>query len=268
MLVTFLGTGVAIPEAGRGPTSTLLRVGDFSVMVDAGSGSLQKLQAAGVDLLELDALLLTHDHIDHLVDVIPMLFAFHIPFYRRTRPLAIYATQETIDRIHAVQQVFGSWLQPNDGAIEWHAVSRNERFELGPLRVTTGAVVHTEASVGFRLEARASGVTIAIPGDTGYTESLRPLLDGVDLAVLECSVPDEFAMETHLCPSEIARLGAETEPVAIALVHRYPLVKELDVAQQIGETYRGRLLIPDDLTTWQLRDDGLTQIKEPTRAPG
>lgn len=260
--VTFLGTGVALPQADRGPSATLLRAGTTSVLVDAGSGTLQKLQRAGVDLLDLDALILTHDHLDHFADVLPLLFAFHIPFYQRTTPLEIYGTEETLARIRAVQSVFGDWLTPNDGAIRWRAISRDERFTIGAFTIDTGTVVHSDASVGLRFTDVESGAVVAIPGDTGPTQTLLPLLRDADLAIMECSVPDEFAMETHLNPTAVADIANDAGSVAIALVHRYPLVQNLDLVALIAETYSGSIFLPDDGATLELKEHGISEIKQ------
>jgi ribonuclease BN (tRNA processing enzyme) len=261
MKVTFLGTGVAIPEADRGPTSTLLRSEEASVLVDLGSGSLQKLQAAGCDLLDLDAVYLTHDHLDHLADLLPLLFSLHIPFYNRAEPLEIFASAETLERIRKLQSVFDDWLTPGVDEVRFRQVDRNDQFEYRDIVVETGAVVHTEASVGFRFTEKATATTVAIPGDTGKCDGVLELIRDANLAILECSVPDSYAMETHLCPSEIADLAVSAEPLAIALVHRYPLVRDLDIRSIIGRRFGGTILVPDDGHTVSVSTDGLEQLE-------
>lgn len=65
--VTLLGTGDPQPSLDRFGPSTLVRAGDFVVLVDAGRGAIQRLTQLGVSYADVDALLLTHFHSDHVV---------------------------------------------------------------------------------------------------------------------------------------------------------------------------------------------------------
>jgi ribonuclease BN (tRNA processing enzyme) len=222
---------------------------------------LQKLQAAGCDLLDLNAVFLTHDHLDHLADLLPLLFALRIPFYNRQEPLEIFASAETLERIRSLQSVFDDWLTAGVDEVRFRQVGRDDQFAYRDLVVETGDVVHTEASVGFRFTEETSDATVAIPGDTGRCDGAVELIRDANLAILECSVPDSYAMETHLCPSEIADMAVSAQPLAIALVHRYPLVRDVDIRSIIGRRFGGTILIPDDGNTVSVSTDGLEQLQ-------
>lgn len=228
-----LGTGHAFPDPLRGPTATLLRSHDRTVLVDAGSGTLQKLHAAGAHLLSLDALVLTHAHLDHIADVAPMLFALAVPVYRRSAPLTVYASSATLAYLDGLRTVFGKWVTPPDDAVQFVRVDVGQRLDIAGFDVRTYAVSHHESSVGFRFEAPC-GASIAIPGDTGPAPGLAEAIAGVDYAILECSLPDAVAFAEHLNPSGFVELVANARPREVAVVHRYPLASGDDVTEALS----------------------------------
>jgi ribonuclease Z len=69
MLVTLLGTGCPQVHPHRFGPASLVRAANKSFLVDCGSGVTQRLAATGVSGANVDALLLTHLHSDHLVDL-------------------------------------------------------------------------------------------------------------------------------------------------------------------------------------------------------
>lgn len=258
MKVTFLGTGTATPEAARGPTSTLVQERTNAILIDAGSGTLQKLAATGVGLEGVQALLLTHDHLDHFADVLPLLFSLYVPGVERVQPLRILATPQTHARIRAVQEAFGSWLKPAEDLVAYEEIEPGEAFECAGFDVRTVQPVHAEASIGYRLEA-TSGASVVIPGDTGWTDALVPFVAGADLAIAECSVPDELSMPTHMSPGDLRRLVEHADPGALAIVHRYPSVLATDVESIVGAGWDGHVFIPDDGEQYEVNDHGRKQ---------
>ncbi len=246
MELTTLGTGVAFPEAERGPTSHLLRCGDYAALVDIGSGALQKLHRAGGSALTLNALFITHAHLDHIADLMPLLFALHVPGYTRALPLDIYASAETHDIIGRAQDAFGDWLRPPPSQVRMHTIERGVQFDAGPLRVRSGTVSHTESSISWRFSAPDGGV-LAIPGDSGPCEALINSLSGADVAIVECSTPDEMPLPTHLSPGTLADAASRADVGHLLVVHRYPWVMGTDVDDLIRKTFAGQVTFPDDM---------------------
>ena len=243
--VTTLGTGTALPDALRGPTSTLVRFGDVSVLVDLGSGTLQKLHAAGGDLLTLDAVVVTHAHLDHFADMLPLLFALFVPGYEREEPLRVILSEETLSYVRGVQGVFGRWLEPAASQIQFETVSGGESLAVGELNLTAFAVQHDESSLGFRFEA-PDGRVLVIPGDSGPCESLTAGSQGADLLVLECSLPDSIPLESHLTPSSVAQVASDADVGTLVVVHRYPEALAIDVRAEIQAGFTGTIVVAND----------------------
>src|SRR6056297_2066457 len=75
MQVTFLGTGSAMPTGDRMQTGLLLSSGRQCLLVDCGSGILHRLANTDVGYEGVGSILLTHHHLDHVADLLPLLKA-------------------------------------------------------------------------------------------------------------------------------------------------------------------------------------------------
>jgi ribonuclease BN (tRNA processing enzyme)/DNA-nicking Smr family endonuclease len=236
--LVILGSGTAIPVPHRGPTAAWVSEADTSILVDCGSGALQKLVEAGGSLQALDALLLTHAHLDHIGALPSLLFALRIPGQERRRPLPIFHSKAMSPYLEGLRTVFGAWLEPRlaDGsapAVDYRPVEVGSRLHVGSLDIETFAVRHHETSLGYRFRNRA-GVTLAIPSDTGMCASLTEGVAGVDCLVIECSHPDPKGVDTHMTPSKLRELIARSRPGAVVVTHVYPEAEQVDVVAQVA----------------------------------
>ena len=250
--ITTVGTGTAFPEAGRGPTSMLVRNGDRSIVIDVGSGALQKLCKQGVTPLDMDALMLTHAHLDHFADVIPLLFALHVPGYSRTEPLRIYASEPTLALLDRLRTAYAGWLEVPKSNVEFVTLAAGDELEVCGVTVSVHPIRHAESSLGYRLTG-PDGEVLAVPGDSGPCDGLTALCDGADLAVVECSMPDVMPIEGHMNPSTLRDLVEASGLRRLAVTHRYPAAVANDAVGSLREMVSIEVLVPDDGDTLQVR---------------
>src|SRR5690349_24691888 len=83
----FAGTAGSVPTARRGLPALLLRAGGDRILFDCGEGTQQQLLRS-VGLPELDAIFLTHYHLDHWLGLVGMLKTFDLR--ARERPLTVH----------------------------------------------------------------------------------------------------------------------------------------------------------------------------------
>jgi ribonuclease Z len=83
----FAGTAGSVPTARRGLPALLLRAGGDRLLFDCGEGTQQQLLRS-VGLPELDAVFLTHYHLDHWLGLLGVLKTFDLR--GRERPLTVY----------------------------------------------------------------------------------------------------------------------------------------------------------------------------------
>lgn len=246
-----IGTGNAYPQAYRGPTSTLIRYQQQQIVVDLGSGALQKLCAVGAPPSLIDAVFLTHAHIDHLSDLQALLFGIAVGTIVREQPLAIYASSDTLAFVHAMRAAFGRWLSRHEERVIWHEIAPAQRRMVGALLLETATVQHTDSSVAYKFST-ADGRSLAIPGDTGVHPPLEAFVRGVDALIIECGSDPNAPVETHLTPEQLRALLIQAEPKTSFIVHRPPALYDYPLEAFLQEAYSGNVVIPNDLDAFEI----------------
>jgi len=100
----FAGTAGSVPTARRGLPALLLRAGGDRILFDCGEGTQQQLLRS-VGLPELDAIFLTHYHLDHWLGLIGILKTFDLR--GRDRPLSIYGPPGLQALLQAMRPAWG-----------------------------------------------------------------------------------------------------------------------------------------------------------------
>ena len=98
----FLGTAGAAPSAHRGAPGHLVRRGGDRILVDCGEGTQRQLLRSGVGLVDVDDVLITHCHADHVLGLPGMLKTFALRGRDET-PLTVYGPcglRELFKRLH------------------------------------------------------------------------------------------------------------------------------------------------------------------------
>jgi ribonuclease BN (tRNA processing enzyme) len=241
-----LGTGTAFPDGVRAPTCSVLQHDDSVAVVDLGSGSLHRLAALGHSPLSIDAVFITHAHFDHFTDLLPLLFALAVPGYTRLRPLDLVLSVEAHRILQGFRAVVPGWLDPNGTQLREHVLQPGESLALGPLSVQTQAVSHTASSIGYRFTlAGQTPRVVAIPGDSGPCDGLRALCADADVAILECSMPDEMPLPAHLNPASLRALAQAAGIRHLLITHRYPFVLGVDLDAYFAGS-GVQITVPDD----------------------
>lgn len=247
--LTTIGTGTLVPHPDRGPSSLLLSLEHHHTVIDLGSGALQKLAAVGVFPQAIHSLFLTHAHLDHCADVIPLLFLLSTLPATRETPLPIYASPSTIAYLQAAQRAFGRWLERANDVVRWCPLAPGERHAIGDLLVDVGTVAHTESSIAFRWTL-PSGAVLVTPGDTGPHPPLEAWCADADTLVIECGSAEPDSRGKHMDPASLRAMLARTQPKRCVVVHLDEALHDFDLAEFLAETYSGEVIIPKDLDTF------------------
>jgi ribonuclease Z len=218
-----LGTGAAVSDAGRTTTMLAFESGDSVVVVDCGGDVVQRLMAAGVAPDRIEALIVTHEHPDH-VSGFP-LFMEKIWLLGRRRPIPVYGPEAGIAQARRTFESFDTSGWKGMPEIEWHPVALEEGApvrEDAHWRITAAPGTHSVPVIAVRVEAKAGGGSVAYSADTERSEAVTRLARGAEVLVHEAGGD----YKGHTTAGDAARVAAEAGAGRLVLVHLPPGVGE------------------------------------------
>jgi len=248
MELIILGSGVCVPNNGRYPAGYLLKGDNCLILLDSGSGTMRQIEKAGYDFMEINALIYSHTHPDHVGDLIPILqgIALQSDTFgpQRSHPLSIYGPRGFLPLYHTLREIFLPDPEPYQVAVQ---ELYEETFQVGEFTLTSKPVVHSSrlTCLGYRIEVQ--GKTIAYSGDSGMCETLVELCRGVDLAILDCSYPKGYPSGNHLGVVGCGKIAEQAGVKRVVLSHLYPPCNGHDLVAECREVFRGEVIVAEDL---------------------
>jgi ribonuclease BN (tRNA processing enzyme) len=213
--LTVLGAGPAYTSRpGAVGAAYLVRDGSGAIVLDLGQGAFTNL-AGALEPSTLDAVLISHLHPDHFIDLVPLRhylkWDFHPP-----RRVAVLGPTDLARRLDALHAEPGFAAQALDIADLGGEGTRT----IGPFRLEARLVQHTEESYAFRVTADG-GPGLVYSGDCGDAADLRPLIRPGDTLLVEASFGTDPVAEgsEHLNAYDVGRLAAETGVGRVLVTH-------------------------------------------------
>ena len=273
---TFLGSGAPPVSLRRAGPAHLVEADGAKVLVDCGSGVSQRLVAAGHTGAQIDALIVTHEHSDHLVDFYQLVVSsWH---QGRNRPWRVIAPAPALANMRGQYEAFAREralriaFEKRPDATGLDVVF--EELRQGPVPGLEGLAIeaflvdHKPVEPAFGLELSANGSRIVFSGDTRLTPSLERAAEGCDLLVGEVFIDSQMPVtagvrsaETvasvqsyHMTPAVVAGLAKRAGVKTLALTHLVP--PGADTAALFAEIraggYAGPLIVGEDLMRLEL----------------
>ncbi|NIN00304.1 MBL fold metallo-hydrolase [Candidatus Saccharibacteria bacterium] len=202
-----------------------------SVLIDAGDGTLRDLVSVGVDLDKLKGIIFTHGHFDH-VGGLHSLLGF-LRMIGRKEVLTICAPKGCAEVFSIVDNFARLCRDTVPFRICLREIEPQEVFQMAEMKIKPFSVLHCGSiegvgildpvpALGYRISHK--GEAIAITGDTGFCPSLKELVKGVDLAIIEAThqnskdVDRETLEKVHLSEDLAKEIGKLAK--GFILVHR------------------------------------------------
>jgi ribonuclease BN (tRNA processing enzyme) len=183
--LTVLGCSGSLPGPDSPASGYLVEAEGFQIVLDLGNGALGALQRHS-SLADVDAIILSHLHADHCLDVTSCVVALRYgPDQGRSR-IPLIGPPGTKDRIETAYDPMARKLNLH----ELFDFTPPRPVELGPFAVSFAVMNHPIPTYAVRLTA--GGSTLVYSADTGECDALVELARGADVLLCEASVgPDE-----------------------------------------------------------------------------
>lgn len=273
--IILLGTkgGPAIRQGGALPTASLLRLGDKTILIDCGIGAARSAVEAGANLLEIDAIFITHLHSDHLVELGPLIYTAWTTGMKRKLP--VYGPEGTADYWRHFQKAmaYDHAIRLEDegrpdlaGMVDIHEIRDGWKTELEGVAVSALRVDHPPVTESFAFRFDLDGKSAVFSGDTCYFEPLARFAAGADVLIHEAMLVAgvdklvartatagrlrEHLLASHTPAEDVGRIASAAMVGVLVLNHLVPAddpdFGEADWQDEVSKTWNGTVIVGRD----------------------
>lgn len=248
MRLTVLGSGTSVPHPRRSSSAHWLDAGGGTLLLDISGPAIHRMAQENCDWPNLDAVWISHFHLDHFGGLAPFLFGtkYAPQTQARRKPLNVFGprgTEKLLRRFDEANE-YGLFKQPFP--LKLREVSPRTEFEVfAGLSAETFSTPHTSESLAVRL-THTGGASLVYTSDTGYTEALARFARAADLFLMECSFFRSKPVETHLELADAMKLARLAEPRRVVLAHLYPEWDGVDIEAEARKLWDGEVIEAQD----------------------
>jgi ribonuclease BN (tRNA processing enzyme) len=247
--VTVLGKSPSWQDVGGACSGYLVQEGDHAVLLDCGNGVFSKLRRF-VDYVDVTAVLISHLHADHFLDLVP--FTYALTYAPRQQPVPVAGwpgtTHPARPQLYApvgagevFRQIVGCWGQEDliEHAFELQEYDAPDELTVGPFNVRFCEVPHYTPT--YAVDLRCNGGRLTYSADCSPNEALVAFAQDTDMLLIEATLPrpERTGMRGHLTPSEAGEHGRRAHARRLVITH---FSDELDAdwaASEAGRAYGG-----------------------------
>jgi len=264
MRLTVVGKSPAWQDVDGACSGYLLQEGSTTVLLDCGNGVFGKLRRF-VDYGDVDAVVVSHMHADHFVDLVPFSYALiHSP---RQQPVPVPPWPGTDSPARprlelppggrdVLRRVVGAW--GNEELVE-QAFAAGEydpaaSFEIGPLRFAFARVPHFVDAYAVEVSSAETGGRLVFGADSRPAPELVACARDADLLLVEATLPrpERSGVRGHLTAAEAGGHAREAGVGRVVLTH---LSDELDLdlaRDQAAEAFGGPVDVAAEGATYDI----------------
>jgi ribonuclease BN (tRNA processing enzyme) len=228
--ITVLGKSPSWQDADGACSGYLVQEDGYSLLLDCGNGVFSKLRCY-IDYVDVDAVLLSHLHADHFLDLIP--FSYALTYAPRQQPVPVAGwpgtSQPARPALYAppgatglFRNVVGSWGNDDliEGAFGLQEYEPWDELEAGPFRIRFCEVPHFTTTFAIELSTDG-GRRLTYSADCSPNEQLVNFARGTDLLLIEATLPraERTGERGHLTPTEAGQHARDAGAKRLVLTH-------------------------------------------------
>ena len=231
MKITVLGKSPAWQDAGGACSGYLVQDGGITLLLDCGNGVFAKLRER-CDYVDVDAVLLSHLHADHFIDLVPYSYALLLTPRQQPVPVAGHPGTDDPARprliappgsLETFRNVVGSWgdEQLIEQAFELEHYDSDSTVEIGPLEATFAEVPHFILTHAVSLTSSEGGGRFTFGADCRPNDELVEFARDTDLLLIEATLPrpERTGIRGHLTPAEAGDHARRAGAKRVVLTH-------------------------------------------------
>jgi ribonuclease BN (tRNA processing enzyme) len=232
MRLTVLGKSPSWQDADGACSGYLIEEGDTSLVVDCGNGVFSKLRRFR-DYGEIDAVVISHLHADHFLDLVPWSYALTYAPKRQPVPIQRWPGDPNPKKPRLIcppgsretfRRVVGAWGNDDliENAFDLEEYVVDDRPEVGPLRIEFTNVPHFTETFALKIQSSANGGGfLAYGADSSPNDVLVDFVRGAELLMIEGTLPrpERTGMRGHLTPREAGEHARAAGVKSVLITH-------------------------------------------------
>jgi ribonuclease BN (tRNA processing enzyme) len=247
--VTVAGSSCSVPRVDRACSAYLVEDGETAFAIDFGTGAFANVRRY-VDYDRLDAIVVSHMHADHFLDLIPLRYAIRYGAKKRPNRLPLWLPPGGSAMLRAMTSAFeseggGDFLDESFDVREFDPAAS---LAMGNGQLRFAATTHYIASYAIRYEH--NGVSLTYSADTAPDDRVVELARGTDLFLCEATLlagecePGET--RGHCSAVDAARMAAEAGVGCLVLTHYAQDATVNDLEASAHTVFSGKIMVADD----------------------
>jgi ribonuclease BN (tRNA processing enzyme) len=228
--ITVLGKSPAWQDAAGACSGYLVQDGDYTLLLDCGNGVFSKLRHA-CDYADVNAVLISHLHADHFLDLVP--FSYALTYAPRQQPVPVAGWPGTasparpelyvpVGATEVFRRVVGAWGNEDliENAFAVHEYGGTDQLSVGPLIIRFCPVPHFTLTFAVELSGNGGG-RITFGADCRPNEALVRFASDTDILLIEATLPrpERTGDRGHLTPREAGEHGKRARAKRLVLTH-------------------------------------------------
>jgi ribonuclease BN (tRNA processing enzyme) len=247
--IRVLGKSPSWQDVDGACSGYLIEDGDFHLLLDCGNGVFSKLRRY-CDYVDVDAVVISHLHADHFLDLVP--FAYALTYAPRQQPVPVDRWPGTDSparpELHAprgarelFRRVVGAWGNEDliENAFDLHEYEPDRSLELGGLRIRFAEVPHFTETFAVEIASPNGAGRFTFGADCRPAEELIEFARDTDLLLIEATLPrpERTGIRGHLTPAEAGEHGRRAGARQLVITHISDELDEDWAQKEASETF-------------------------------
>ncbi len=231
MQLTILGNNGPFQSAGGACSGYLITEGDTRILIDCGNGVLGNLLKF-TRFEELDAIILTHLHSDHISDMLVLKYAVEIKINKgmMNKPIKIYLPDEPLEEFKRFDV---------KGVFDVQTISESLMLQFGDLKINFKQMKHPVKCFGISVSNGTRRFVFS--GDTSWTEDIIEFAENCDMLMLDSGLlADQKTNENvpHLTSRECGIIAKQARVKRLLLTHFWPETAIGEYVKEARENFK------------------------------
>lgn len=241
MKLTVIGYWGGYPAADGATSSYLLEKNGFSLLIDVGSGALSKLQKYK-QIRDLDAVIISHYHHDHVADVGVLQYARLVEYYVTgyDTVLPIYGHREDKNGFESLTHTYTKGIEYDP----------NNALEIGPFSITFQKTKHPVSCYGMRITDGKS--VLVYTADSSYKKEWETFAKDADLLITDCNYYAglDGTAAGHMNSEEAGQIAKNAEVKQLLLSHLPQYGDRVKLIDEAKQFYDGTISLAKEGWVW------------------